>query len=127
MSQIPAIASTSSINREIKIITAKVKVLLQYAALSIADKDIYILLEDIYDSLKALDLNDLDNVYDKFVNLKADFTVLAYYEREVTDHVFGDSMFSIGQRLDALDTALDNRVSFECAVNRLQKVGAVNE
>lgn len=119
MSQLPAIASIASINKQLSVIAARLKVLTQYAALSISDRDIYILLEDVYDGIKALDPTD----YDSFCNLKADFMVLAYYEREVIDHTFGDSMFSLSQKFEALEEAIRVRTDFEAAVNRLQKVG----
>jgi len=119
MSQIPRIVSIESINRQLWVIAARLKVLTQYAALSIADRDIYILLEDTYEAVKVLKIDD----YDGFANLKSDFMVLAYYESEVVDHTFGDSMFSLSQKFEALEAALSDRLEFECTVSKLQKVG----
>jgi len=119
MPQIPRIVSIESINRQLWVIAARLKVLTQYAALSIADRDIYILLEDTYEAIKVLKVDD----YDGFANLKADFMVLAYYESDVVDHTFGDSMFSLSQKFEALEKALSDRLEFEGAVSKLQKVG----
>lgn len=119
MSQIPRIVSIESISRQLWVIAARLKVLTQYAALSIADRDIYILLEDTYEAVKVLKIDD----YDGFANLKADFMVLAYYESEVVDHTFGDSMFSLSQKFEALEKALGDRLEFEATVDKLQKVG----
>ncbi len=119
MSQIPAIASIESINKQLWVITARIKVLTQYAALSVADKDIYILLEDIYETIKTIKHDD----YDAFANLKADFMVLNYYESEVLNPDFDNSMFSLSQKFEELEKAIESRIGFECAVNRLQGVG----
>ncbi len=123
MSQIPVIASLSSIERQLSVIKARVKVLTQYAALSIKDRDIYILLEDVYDGLTALKVDD----YDNFTNLKADFMVLSLYERDVLTPDFDNSMFSLQQKFEAVEKAISDRVDFECAVAKLQMVGANHE
>lgn len=120
MSQIPVIVSIPSIEKQLTIIAARLKVLTQYAALSIADRDIYILLEDVYDGIKALKIDD----YDGFYNLKADFMVLAYYEQEKVNHTFGGSMFSLSQKFEALEVALESRLAFQAAVGQLQMAGA---
>lgn len=119
MSQIPSIASIESINKQLFIIAARLKVLTQYAALSIADRDIYILLEDIYDAFCVLKHDD----YDGFCNLKADFMVLNYYERDVLSPDFDNSMFSLSQKFEAVEKAISDRLEFECAVSKLQQVG----
>ena len=124
MSQIPLIASIDNIKKQLRVVKSRIKVLTQYAALNIADKDIYILLEAIYGDLQALSFDDFGNIYDRFANVKADFMVLAQYEGDASDHDFGDSMFSLSEKFEAVTIALDNRVDFECAVNRLQAVGA---
>jgi len=123
MSQLPLVVSTESINKQLSVIAARLKVLTQYAALSIADRDIYILLEDMYDAVKTLKSDD----YDGFTNLKADFMVLNYYEREVLNNDFDNSMFSLSQKFEALDKAISDRVDFEAAVARLERVGANHE
>ena len=105
-------------------IKALTKVLARYAEMSIADHDICILLEDIHDDLKALDLDNLTTVYDGFASAKANFMVLSYYEHEAIDRDFSDSMFSLFEKFEAVNTAISDRVDFECAVNRLQSVGA---
>jgi beta-glucosidase/6-phospho-beta-glucosidase/beta-galactosidase len=119
MSQIPPIASIESINKQLWVITARIKVLTQYAALSVADKDIYILLEDIYEAIKKIKHDD----YDAFANLKADFMVLNYYESEVLNPDFDNSMFSLSQKFEELEKALSDRLEFEATVSKLQKVG----
>jgi hypothetical protein len=120
MPQIPSIASIESINKQLWVITARIKVLIQYAAPSVADKDIYILLEDIYEAIKKIKHDD----YDAFANLKADFMVLNYYESEVLNLDFDNSMFSLSQKFEELEKAIEGRIGFECAVNKLQRVGA---
>lgn len=120
MPQLPAIASIQGIEKQLCVIAARLKVLTQYAVLSIADRDIYILLEDSYDAIKALDIND----HDSFASIKADFMVLALFEREVVNSTFGDSMFSLSQKFEAVEKAISDRLEFESAVKRLQKVGA---
>lgn len=123
MSQLPALASIASIEKQLCIIAARLKVLTQYAALSISDRDIYILLEDVYEGIKALKRDDLDG----FCNLKADFMVLAYYEREKLNPDFDNSMFSLSQKFEALEVAISDRLSFDAAVHQLERVGASHE
>ena len=127
MSQIPSIVSIASIKKQLRAIKALAKVLAQYAKTTIADHDICVLLEDIHDDIAALNLDDMMTVYDGFASAKANFMVLAYYEPETIDRDFSDSMFSLSEKFEAVNTAISDRVDFECAVNRLQAVGVSYE